>query len=445
MSIPSNGTVVIVDDTIEGEAFPLIEALSRRGIAVRFYVGKGSSLPDKPIKGVRLLFLDLKLEGINFDADSEDIAKSLKPVVDRIIGPDNGPYILFGWTKTPRHLQALFNILENKPVLMLDMEKNACMSDGVCDFSKIEAKLFDKIKQIGHLATLFDWENIVNDAAKETINKLMQEVGKMEDVESLLYYLGRAAVGDNVDSLTGEQRIKAALQCLNVLLSDSVSMILKNNDFSSAGDVKPVGSLAHGLVSAINAKLLLGQTLNNEPYPGNVYIEFTSERKEKILSFIKERIVITKIAKSLVIPKIPADIQGMVRDTVIREQCVKIEKEIIAEKNMVFVEITPVCDYAQSNHKYHRVISGFLIACDYYEELEHRMPEKSGFYVSPHILFEKYSGCFRLILDCRGLVTLELDSLKAVKPLFRINDELLFDIQHKAGSHFSRPGITALY
>jgi len=33
--------------------------------------------------------------------DTQDIVKALLSVLDRIISPTNGPYVIIGWTKTP--------------------------------------------------------------------------------------------------------------------------------------------------------------------------------------------------------------------------------------------------------------------------------------------------------------------------------------------------------
>jgi hypothetical protein len=445
MQFPTNGRVVIVDDNVEEEALPLVRALSNLGIAVRVFNGRESELPEKPLGAVRLLFLDLNLEGLDFIHDPEDKAKALKPVVERIIGESNGPYILFGWTKTPQYLEILYRVLDNKPILYLDMEKNDCYDNDVFSISKIDEKLLKRMTEIGQLRTLFYWENVINEASALTVNKIFEGILELQQLESILFSLAKARLGENIDSISKEQKTKASLQCFNILLSNTVDMTLNTDDFSSFGEVVSSTELNKDIIGKINSKLLLNHIFDKKPHPGNVYIEFDSNRKEKVLDFIKERIDFGKIDK-IASSAIDSRVQGAERDAAHQSLRKEIEETIIDENKRIFVEITPLCDYAQNNHKYYRIISGFLIDCDHYKKLDKNVPDKIAFYVSPTIFLEndKFTGCFKLILDHRGLVTLDLNSLKDFSPLFRINNELLFDIQHKAGSHFSRPGIISL-
>lgn len=444
MSFPKNGRVVIIDDKIE-EALPLAKALSKRGISVLIYSGRASEFPEKPINAIRLLFLDLNLEGMDFEQDPENQAKMLKPVVEKIISSDNGPYILFGWTKTPECLEILNNNLEQKPVLCLDMGKNDCMVDGVLELSKIEEKITNRMQNIGHYQTIFSWESIVNDASATTINRFFNGNRKPPEVESILYYLAEANLGKHVNSVDKNLKIKAALQCFNTLLTDAIDYNLNNIDFSILGDINESSSIIpdiHDLKSHMNTMLLLDHRFNNEPYPGNVYIEFDSKQKEQTTQFINDRIKLEKI-RNIVSRDIQSDIKGNDRNEIIEKRCKKMEGEIKDSKNVVFVEITPVCDHAQCTFKNRRLISGFLIGCSLYKELEKTGDDKA-YYISPHFYLDDYGGCYQLILDCRGIRALEKGVLENIQPLFRINNEFLFDIQHKTSFHFGRPGLINL-
>src|ERR1700722_12033497 len=170
MSIPTNGRVVVIDDKIDEEALPLIKALAKTGVAVRFYTGKANELPASPLNGIRLIFLDVKLAGMEFTNDIGDLINSLKPVLSRILDKNNGPYILVGWTKHPEYLEKLCESLNPKPALWLDLEKSACITNGVCELSKISKALQKKLAGLEAFKLLFLWEHFVSESAYATVN-----------------------------------------------------------------------------------------------------------------------------------------------------------------------------------------------------------------------------------------------------------------------------------
>lgn len=55
MDLPKNGSVVIIDDKIE-EAFPLMNALAKRGVPYSYYDGKSKNYPEKTLDNVRIIF-----------------------------------------------------------------------------------------------------------------------------------------------------------------------------------------------------------------------------------------------------------------------------------------------------------------------------------------------------------------------------------------------------
>ena len=61
MDLPKNGSVVIIDDKIE-EAFPLMNALAKRGVPYSYYDGKSKNYPEKTLDNVRIIFLDMHLD-----------------------------------------------------------------------------------------------------------------------------------------------------------------------------------------------------------------------------------------------------------------------------------------------------------------------------------------------------------------------------------------------
>ena len=228
MNIPANGKIVVIDDNVEKEALPLLKALAKRGLASSFYTGERRDLPEKPLHGIRLLFLDLKLKGMDFINDTEQVINALKPRLDRIIGPDNGPYILLGWTQHPRHLLRLSASLNPPPTLFLDMEKASCMKDGVCDIEIVSKALTKKLKKIGAFRLLFLWENLVLESASATVNDFRLLLGNVADqnmaLKKLLYGLAKAGLDKQIKGKTTAELIANALLTANGPFLDRLEM-----------------------------------------------------------------------------------------------------------------------------------------------------------------------------------------------------------------------------
>ncbi|HYF80528.1 MAG TPA: hypothetical protein VD973_25755 [Symbiobacteriaceae bacterium] len=118
--------VVVIDDVIE-EGTALLRAFSKLGVGAAYYTANPQELPapEQRLKGVRLLATDMKLAaGIS---DDQALVQLLK-VIPGIIHPENGPFILLGWTGRPDLVQKLKVHLaakypELRPVFATSLEK----------------------------------------------------------------------------------------------------------------------------------------------------------------------------------------------------------------------------------------------------------------------------------------------------------------------------------
>ena len=55
MILPEQGSIVVIDDRPD-EALPIIQALSKKGVAATYYQGfDKAKLPDAPLKSVRMV------------------------------------------------------------------------------------------------------------------------------------------------------------------------------------------------------------------------------------------------------------------------------------------------------------------------------------------------------------------------------------------------------
>jgi len=199
-------------------------------------------------------------------------------------------------------------------------------------------------------------------------------------------------------------------------------------------------------ISALNSKLLLGQVSQHQAYPGNIYRRLDLRRQPSVWNFLYSRIDKNKVGsvakKRLVDEKKYKEAKQKEKDKLLEREIRSVMRQI-RKWESVYAEITPVCDHAQGNAKYHRILPGFLVPCECEDWLNKSNTEIAS-YRSPRIRVEALNVNARMVLDFRGIKTVSLNSLSGIKPLFRMRQELLFEIQHLAGTHSSRPGLLNL-
>lgn len=277
---PSDGSVVIIDDKIK-DALPLIQLLSKRGIASTYYSGNDNELPAEPIQKIRYAFVDIQL----FPAgDSISYSTNIKRLLESLIPSDNGPYILFIWSTLELvhadTLQALITAddFEKRPAEVVRLQKSSFFiseydntfrdqliedvqhdlsirfSDNDLDaiknfiaeripteerknvvddaLKKITAKLEEKLKgtDVFHLFTL--WENLVNRSAGEIVNSFSVLHGKNkyweQNLKQSIYRMSKAQLGTTVNTVSENELLRNALKTMNGTFMDSLENKLSN-------------------------------------------------------------------------------------------------------------------------------------------------------------------------------------------------------------------------
>jgi hypothetical protein len=175
MIFPKNGAVVIVDDNIE-EIEPLIYYFTNKGVPTFVSDGKQSSLPSTPLNGVRLLFLDMELISSN---NPRDISTKLVTVIQRMIGMQNGPYILILWSTKNGQYEKDFRELLYKdsdtvlnPISIIAFKKEDIFedqNDELFDIDDITSIITEKITDNKDIEVSIDHATIIKDYIKEEL------------------------------------------------------------------------------------------------------------------------------------------------------------------------------------------------------------------------------------------------------------------------------------
>jgi hypothetical protein len=186
--IPSDGSVLIIDDRID-DIIPLIQLLSKKGIATTYYSGKDSDLPEVPTQKIRLVFADIQLFG---PSDSNSYAQNIRRILDSLVSENNGPYLLVIWstveaihadTVEETVMSELFN---KRPLTVLRLEKSSFF-ETVTDHS-LKEEVFNDIDDV--LATRFSNEDL--EAIKNVLQPHLTIGNSKKPITNALELIGNA-------------------------------------------------------------------------------------------------------------------------------------------------------------------------------------------------------------------------------------------------------------
>ena len=461
MNMPKSGRVVIIDNKFE-EALPLIRILSKYRVAVTFFSGRIEDLPPEPFSDVRIVFLDIVLEGLE-GADDKTRTSTLVNVISKVVSKENGPFILVIWTKHPEFIQNIQKALKEEGFyfLIVDLEKHKFFEskDGEWLFSedKIEElnrEVENKLKKIDIFGVFVDWENLIHDAASLTVNEI-SKLAEYDDqwnqeIKKIFFNLAKAWVGKKIDDIDDNEKIRSALFTFNQIFGDVFERELQLIDIENIS--LDEGNIDNNTRGKINSRIILDRSGTNDVYPGNVY-------KLEDLPLLEGKIDKKKIVNDIINWKMLKQVYNeKYRDSgITKNRFHQGIKEALCQKaELVYLEITPICDFVQSKMILNRFVLGTIfpvklsfdiddrkIELEVIHKREPLIKQQTNFlYISP--IFEyKNDFCF-IAFDFRYFTSINPEQLKDKKPIFRFRKELLSDIQIKLSSHISRTGVLYL-
>ena len=437
--------VVIVDDK-PSEALPIIEAFSKLNIAVAWYRGTGEEdFPEKPLSGVRLLVLDLVLNTPNFDANYATGA------VFNTIAPTliSGPFILVLWTAHPDDKEVFLAALQKYneplgdaekvlPLAVVAISKNELGVDRyITDKQGLDSEpngsfnaqgLIDRVKgvldELSPFGILINWETSCSNAAKKTVSgvsSMALTISGMDTeawkgkVQELMDWLAEAAGGVAVTrKRDNPPYIGALYESLAMIQDDAIRLL--NSPEEGNYIPKPDGVSAKAALNTI----ILTSLAEVGDMPGVVLCLESLENSGDLFS-----------------PNIDEKpYRQFVSNFFGHNYNKKNKDEILESCASVLIEVSPGCDYAQNKRKRLRFVVGLLIPIG----LDGLLLGNAGFIkkIGPIVYGEKE---LYLAIDSLNFHSVPLDqSQKLAKPMFRIRNHVLVDIQAWLGGHLSRPG-----
>lgn len=451
MNIPLNGRIAIIDDSIE-QVQPLMQVLSKNQMPYVFYKGNDLDyLPDedKRYNDIRILFLDINLIDDSAKLNEKVIKSVLYNVLKRVISPDNFPYSLIFWSRhQDEHSNIVTELFDNelkdrKPISM----KGFVKSDFFPNYSSEEVENDTNILEV--LQTIIDsepaysyilnWENQVHISADNTLQDVFSSYHSFNDWKNnanfILSKLGNAYLGKHFKNSTEEDKIKASLVSFSSVFQDTLEFSIHKSNHKPDQLTYDFNEI-NCSVKTINEKLNISRNSNSISESGNVVVLKENEQLfkdllNKVVSFFgfKNRIKLEK----------PDIIESVLKKEATKEHK-RIKTEIKSKWLKIGLIVTPVCDFAQNNKYFDRIVNGLLIPIEYKEYIEDK---SEAVYILP-ISIEEDGVEYLLVLDFRYFETYNLTGDNTEKVLFRVRQELLAEIQSKLARHINRQGILFL-
>ena len=445
-----NARILVIDDKPD-EVENLLRMLNKNGLAYNYYKGDDlTQLPDKPLKGIRLLFLDFVL-GTDGQSDNTKISTLLN-VLKKTVSIDNGPYIILAWTGHAELLDLFKDKMVKsedlaKPMGIIDMEKRECMND----LQGIERNIRQKISDKQILEILLEWEAHAKSAAYEVIKALSDisrpdiTTGQSYDelssqwntgLERHIYRIAESSLGQNVKP--DKNLLTSAQFSFTELFRDQVETVIRK-------ETKPFDQLVQKIYAHKNngynarekaymttAFLLIRGKPDGGIQPGNIYRfgrVFDKVKCENNNCYFNK----TKLTKKEIVMEFFNGELGSYgkRQTLI--------KSVIP----VLVEITPECDYAQGKWRSAKMVLGVLWPekLDDGSVVSNTIKIKAEFIYKP-VPIEYNQKIYYMTFNAQHLFNVSFEIFDSVRPILKARKELLVDIQHWFSRHMSRPGKT---
>jgi hypothetical protein len=469
MNIPKNGRIAIIDDKFD-HAKPLIEIFGKNRLPFVYYDGSQKNLPeeDTNFNDIRILFLDIYLTGDAHRTDKE-IKSTLIPVLNRIISTDNYPYLLVYWSRHESEhgklIQEIFeNELKNKsPINYLSLNKSQYFKlngDKTTLYNKRIPELFGRIEKAINKVPIYGhimkWENIIHDAADRTVSEVFKiDPPSTWDKNSkfLFYKLANSFSGKQMGVLEGNAQIKSAFYSMNFVFNDSLEdLISKSSSLTVFDKLLQPRYENNEVLFSLNKKLLFSDDHADKYSPGILFEVSPKGGQDKhdydniLSSWINRSLFYKKIEKEIK-PELK-NLKGKKRISKIKNLRGKKTKDLrdLIRKDFkkIEVNVTPLCDYVQGKLVYHRILPGLIINA---RHLQFINTTSEAIFISPEFKLpdSKQSEYYLFLLDFRYFNSLHKKSFEMeMKPILRIRQALLSEIQSKLSRHVNRQGILFL-
>lgn len=451
---------LVLDDR-PSEAMPVVHALSQLGVAALYHSGACDSFKWEKLKGIRILFLDMVLKA--FGADENDpvqCAGMVASILSQVVDLSRDPVAVICWTahkdmaeEFTKAFRAAFPNNRLSKVSVLEKPTAAAFADPTI-LKGIEEAVLNSLQALEPMSALLTWEQRVHDAATSTSQLLALlvsdycggEDGKWDACAfRILATLALAERGSRLRNESNVRALEATFAALNPILEDALEHPIADGALDESA---PLCKTLHEQVCAaldhrrrgeaylpplvratLNTRILTSIATQEEgSLPGSLYtLESGSpNRKSASQGWLGEQLLLE-----------------LRDDTFFWGDTAPTREEFCRDCVPVIMEVSPACDFAQSNTKLHRLVAGFWVKEGPFSL---KLRDKTDYMrrVEPLSIVRSQGGAAEigcLVFNAHFTVALPCATAKALKPFMRLRTEALGAIIFWLAGHHSRPGV----
>ena len=461
MNVLKTARAVVIDDD-HAEASALVLALARLGIGTWHFNGDEDALPLRPLDGVRLVFLDLRLGSTGPSMELKQVLPHTLAVLERIVGESKGAIGIVYWTKNTEDIEEFERQLENrlpkfKPLFIqqiedkLDFVERAATTEGLTAL----AEHLQNLQPPSGAQLLLEWEQAVHDAASATTNLLaaVSNGGGNEALQKVLGALaGCTGASEGIDASRAVSKLFEALNPIQFDQLEQLSVQRKSTGEHAEALLQEVsngGALLEGVMETINSILLTARCSSGDPdfQPGALYIRSRSLGNKcphhhcdlRTSSLCQEMLVVEQ-------DKDTKDLKNKLKEntenkSALETQISNRKAEIFKSCKPVLIEVTPACDFSNKRSTA-RFVGGLLVP----EEHAKLIKKPAQFIKDIELMsIPELGGNWKLAINSKYVfgVTFPLERLQS-QPLFRLRNPVVVDVLAWLAGQSARPGYMSL-
>jgi len=471
--------VAVIDD-VPDEALPLVHGLGRRGIGCVYISGdKLEELPEEPLRGLRLLFLDMDL-GVGGPA--KQVAAKLIGVLKKVIGGATSPVAIAVWTDHPEYVDEFKCALARdmpdlRPGIVNKMAKPFKRSNGQrqIDAAKAMRQVEKLLGKSEPLALLWAWEQLAHDASTDT-TRLVSEVADalalsagtgsapvpagewLKALKSVLRGLVRATAGKQQDDASAARGFLGLMSSLHLDRLEELGRDMLKADIhkacSGSGARLPEQQRAE-----LNTRLLVAATPVDDKAvrPGNVYLLNPTLKAKcpvhrcRVDGALLAEGMTPKLTKDAAYGQLHAR-HNMARQKGNASGVSELEAEMQQRREQIvagcvptLIEVTPSCDFSQNKRPLSRFVGALAVPDRLFSVFDWGKQWPPYLRAVDGIVLPGRDEVCHLILNAKIVFGLPAPE-KHIKsqPACRLRESILTDMRSWLASYGARPGYTRI-
>lgn len=440
---------VVAVDNVQEDLEAIVEVLNMLQCPCYKILYDGDIFLEKPFKGLRILFMDIHLQGPPHFEPTATLMEPVASAIKKVVSKDNGPYMLILWSHHADIFDKLMAFFQERhpdmprPLAVDVLDKSLVNIEKPEEFKQ---KIISLLETCPQLQVLIYWENKINAAASSTLSELNSllpndsswpPLEMRADMGKLLAKIAQEAVGSKNAQMDPENAVNEGL--LPILVDG-----LTRYGGPETADLIWEKALIDLDKSQISLPYSLDLAKLNALNHIDTDVSSTKAIDRGAVIELPEGWLTEETFISIFSKKPDELIQEFLNLETLKEETDR--KAKIEKCSWRLLEISAECDYAQQKERLLR----YLLCLEIPGELSEYTTFKRGKgredcgheAIYPLPLYQLESGPKILKVNYRYFAGLhEKSAGMPTRPLYRIRSQILNQIIFKHAQYHSRPGI----